>query len=81
MFSEPDRTYFPIFNKQTIQPVIQLMNSMKQSPYWEANSPWTTQEIARDYETSRFNAVFIRARHLSLFGARLIRSTKPILVF
>jgi hypothetical protein len=47
MFSEPDRTYFPICNKQTIQLIIPLTKSMEQRPSWEANSSWTTQDITR----------------------------------
>jgi hypothetical protein len=38
MFSEPDRTYFPICNKQTIQLIIQLPKAMAQRPTSEAKS-------------------------------------------
>ena len=47
MFSEPDRTYFPICNKQTIQLIIPLTKSMAQRTTREAKSSWTTQEIIR----------------------------------
>lgn len=47
MFSESDRTYFPICNKQTIQLIIPLTKSIAQRPTWEAKSSWATQEIIR----------------------------------
>jgi hypothetical protein len=40
---EPDQTCFSICNKQ----INQLTNSMEQSPSWEADSSWTTQDIPR----------------------------------
>ena len=46
---------------------------MEHSPYWEANTSSASQKVSRILWIPMFITAFIRARHLSLFWARLIK--------
>jgi hypothetical protein len=48
-------------------------NSMEQNPFWKGNS--SASQISYFLWNPKVHYVFIRARPLTLFGARIIRST------
>jgi hypothetical protein len=43
-----------------------LRNYIEQSPFWEANSSWSSQEIPCIYGAQSFITAFTRACHLTL---------------
>ena len=54
---------------------------MEQSPSWEANQTWTSQEIPRILWNSKGNYRIQSARHLSLSWSSSFQSTPPISQF
>jgi len=54
---------------------IKKTNSIKRSPYWEANIHSASQEIPTFYGNRRFITVFTTAHHCTLSRATFIQST------